>query len=93
MVKLSARLSNGVVFNAMFLVGYFRFFTSQISFCIRPQSLTVIGILLGDVFFEPKCFEVKMLLRETICLFGVLHPYQHCTSHITMGSFVGRGNQ
>ena len=26
-------------------------------------------------------------------LFGVLHCFQHCTGHITMDSFVGRGNQ
>ena len=26
-------------------------------------------------------------------LFGVLRLFQHCTGHITMGSFVGRGNQ
>ena len=28
-----------------------------------------------------------------ICLFGVLHRFQHCTGHITMGSWKGRGNQ
>ena len=28
-----------------------------------------------------------------IYLFGVLHRFQHCSGHITMGSFVGRGNQ
>ena len=26
-------------------------------------------------------------------LFGVLHRFQHCTGHITMGSWKGRGNQ
>ena len=28
-----------------------------------------------------------------ICLFGVLRRFQHCTGHITMGSWKGRGNQ
>ena len=28
-----------------------------------------------------------------IYLFGVLHRFQHCTGHITMGSWKGRGNQ
>ena len=28
-----------------------------------------------------------------IYLFGVLCCFQHCTGHITTGSFVGRGNQ
>ena len=26
-------------------------------------------------------------------LFGVLRRFQHCTGHITMGSWKGRGNQ
>ena len=28
-----------------------------------------------------------------ICLFGVLRHFQHCTGHITTGSWKGRGNQ
>ena len=28
-----------------------------------------------------------------IYLFGVLRHFQHCTGHITTGSFMGRGNQ
>ena len=28
-----------------------------------------------------------------VCLFGVLRPFQHCTGHITTGSWKGRGNQ
>ena len=28
-----------------------------------------------------------------VCLFGVLRRFQHCTGHITMGSWKGRGNQ
>ena len=28
-----------------------------------------------------------------ICLFGVLHRFQHCTGHIMTGSWKGRGNQ
>ena len=33
------------------------------------------------------------LVSRVIHLFGVLHHFQHCTGVITMGSFVGRGNQ
>ena len=29
----------------------------------------------------------------SIYLFGVLRRFQHCTGHITMGSWKGRGNQ
>ena len=28
-----------------------------------------------------------------ICLFGILRCFQHCTGHITTGSWKGRGNQ
>ena len=30
---------------------------------------------------------------QFIYLFGVLRRFQHCTGHITMGSWKGRGNQ
>ena len=32
-------------------------------------------------------------ILQSIYLFGVLHRFQHCTGHITMGSWKGRGNQ
>ena len=32
-------------------------------------------------------------LQWFICLFGVLRRFQHCTGHITTGSWKGRGNQ
>ena len=31
--------------------------------------------------------------KSFIYLFGVLHRFQHCTGHITTGSWKGRGNQ
>ena len=31
--------------------------------------------------------------KNFIYLFGVLHHIQHCTGHITTGSWKGRGNQ
>ena len=36
--------------------------------------------------------DVKFWLSK-ICLFGVLRRFQHCTGHITTGSWKGRGNQ
>ena len=30
---------------------------------------------------------------QGVCLFGVLRRFQHCTGHITTGSWKGRGNQ
>ena len=44
-----------------------------------------------------KCFvrvSVKEIgLEVLLCLFGVLRRFQHCTGHITTGSWKGRGNQ
>ena len=39
--------------------------------------------------------DTKISDRDNIFfdLFGVLHHFQHCTGHISMGSWKGRGNQ
>ena len=37
--------------------------------------------------------SAPLSLNLFIYLFGVLHRFQHCTGHITMGSWKGRGNQ
>ena len=34
-----------------------------------------------------------VLCKRLIYLFGVLRRFQHCTGHITTGSWKGRGNQ
>ena len=37
---------------------------------------------------------VYVMVESPICyLFGVLRRFQHCTGHITTGSWKGRGNQ
>ena len=52
-----------------------------------------------------QCHHLKPLLFAILCvlmsasyllyiyLFGVLRRFQHCTGHIMMGSWKGRGNQ
>ena len=40
-------------------------------------------------FFLGNCLSILIF----IYLFGVLRRFQHCTGHITMGSWKGRGNQ
>ena len=42
-----------------------------------------------------KKIEIKVKWRFIFkfYLFGVLHRFQHCTGHITTGSWKGRGNQ
>ena len=37
--------------------------------------------------------RIQMTSVNFIYLFGVLHCLQHCTGHITTGSWNGRGNQ
>ena len=37
--------------------------------------------------------QINTKLGGFIYLFGVLCRFQHCTGHITTGSYVGRGNQ
>ena len=50
-------------------------------------STDMIGCILlnSDVQTTPNCW--------LIYLFGVFRRFQHCTGHITMGSWKGRGNQ
>ena len=36
---------------------------------------------------------IYLYILTLICLFGVLRRFQHCTGHITTGSWKGRGNQ
>ena len=38
-------------------------------------------------------FQFLSVLFHRICLFGILRRFQHCTGHITTGSWKGRGNQ
>ena len=44
--------------------------------------------------WEGETIELQIQLALFLfCLFGVLHRFQHCTGHITTGSWKGRGNQ
>ena len=44
-------------------------------------------------YYLPIHFVANAILNYKIYLFGVLRCFQHCTGHITMGSWKGRGNQ
>ena len=48
------------------------------------------GINIEDLML--KCRQ-KVVTEGLIYLFGVLRRFQHCTGHITTGSWKGRGNQ
>ena len=52
------------------------------------------GLLLISGKFLLSCpIKINFKASEFICLFGVLRRFQHCTGHITTGSWKGRGNQ
>ena len=53
---------------------------SHFGFCSIFMCPLIIGYLLDYLFVF-------------IYLFGILHRFQHCTGHITTGSWKGRGNQ
>ena len=40
-----------------------------------------------------RLMRIKTDNKAFVCLFGVLRRFQHCTGHITTGSWKGRGNQ
>ena len=77
------------------------------SFKVKRQPnfkmLITSGILILYVFYY--CFYMFAMFGDTpparnkvsgisiVYLFGVLCHFQHCTGHIGMGRFVGRGNQ
>ena len=44
----------------------------------------------GNVIGHLKHLKYLVVMQH---LFGVLHCFQHCTGHITTGSWKGRGNQ
>ena len=41
----------------------------------------------------PQSWGIITKAAGLFCLFGVLRRFQHCTGHITTGSWKGRGNQ
>ena len=50
----------------------------------------------GPVFTKILILRISLILRIFLYLFylfGVLRRFQHCTGHITTGSWKGRGNQ
>ena len=52
----------------------------------QAVNIYTVVIMLEDFFFSQF---TKLLIN----LFGVLRRFQHCTGHITKGSWKGRGNQ
>ena len=56
--------------------------------------LCIIGLTVSnnEIIFGLAIY-LKSLREYLFYLFGVLRCFQHCTGHITMGSWKGRGNR
>ena len=50
------------------------------------QSVTMMAVV-------HKMMKLHLIYTSQFYLFGVLRHFQHCTGHITTGSWKGRGNQ
>ena len=64
--------------------------------CRLPQYVTekkyvFSGLALNSVI--QGSYSGDGTMWDLVYLFGVLCRFQHCTGHITMGSWKGRGNQ
>ena len=81
----------------------FRVTVSTIFPLLRKTNFWMLKILRGRTTSKKASyltkFGVTIILQVVesavifICLFGVLRRFQHCTGHITTGSWKGRGNQ
>ena len=71
------------------------------SICMRNRYSEHVLVMLHNICLLPTLHataliperDTKNTLVHLFYLFGVLHRFQHCTGHITMGSWKGRGNQ
>ena len=64
-----------------------QFFRRYLTYLIFSQFLPTFMNLFPDIYNQRK------FVYLFIYLFGVLRRFQHCTGHITTGSWNGRGNQ
>ena len=69
--------------------------------CVTYREHVLLYLLLPMCYrliytlIQMSCFSMLAHheLRKFVYLFGVLRRFQHCTDHITMGSWKSRGNQ
>ena len=68
--------------------------TKNYYFCTN-YKYPMMTYLTDKLTFEHNCYTRLTFhwFYLFIYLFGVLHRFQHCTGHITTGSWKGRGNQ
>ena len=68
-------------------------FDSDFSFSKHVQNVCKSCFIHLRDFRNIRQFLTHDAAVSVYCLFGVLRRFQHCTGHITMGSWKGRGNQ
>ena len=65
----------------------------KLYYCFLKVIMSHVGCGV-DVF---NIMQTKLPVFDIFCFFiyllWVLHRFQHCTGHMTMGSFMGKGNQ
>ena len=68
-----------------------------IRFHTPKTGVTCLGVhidtIQATILISKTFWLVNVILKCFIFLFGVLRRFQHCTGHITTGSWKGRGNQ
>ena len=58
------------------------------------NSMNFLDVYYSRICSKPEyCQFIYLFGVLFICLFGVLRRFQHCTGHITTGSWKGRRNQ
>ena len=66
------------------------YYTLAYNICFTCRRASTEQVMLNNT---TTLLNVYMDLVYYIYLFGVLKHFPHCTGNITMGSFMGRGNQ
>ena len=66
--------------------------TDSIANTCHVNRFAVLQTVNGDSIDNNEVISTVVEVA-CICLFGVLRRFQHCTGHITTGSWKGRGNQ
>ena len=68
-------------------------FNSSSAYCVTGETVETTTDERNSSFIGRDNMYISSKKREFSYLFGVLRRLQHCTGHITTGSWKGRGNQ
>ena len=77
----------------MFSISFFRFCSFSQDCLFKFEAYFIVSPLICSNRTSKKVLSEIVKLIVEFFLFGVLRRFQHCTGHITTGSWKGRGNQ